>query len=319
MDFYQDPSAWKYQERLYRYIIARWGYSRSLFLWFVVDEIDGTEGWVHGDTTAAENWCIKVHNYFKENDPYGRPTTGTKCGAYPQYWPNGYGIFDIAAREVYEAQGWPMPKKGKITARDDHPLQSSYRNYAGEIRKLWDNFSKPVIIGECGWDHTYYEPGMPGYLAIYHNVLWAGLASGLSMTPFWWAYSERINDNVVTNQMRFFSVFVSDIEFAGLELSPAEISAGGNCDAYAMKSDKLIFGWIVNPKTGVANEKFVVSGLPEGEYEIQVYRTWRGEYMEKQAVKCSGGKLAYTIPELLTARGHARHIGDDVAFKIIPR
>ena len=48
-----------------------------------------------------------------------------------------------------------------------------------------------------GWDQTYYEPGMPGYLAMYHNALWASLASGSCATPFWWSYSDRVNDGIV--------------------------------------------------------------------------------------------------------------------------
>jgi len=318
VDFFRDPTAWEYQKKLYRYIIARWGYSRSLFLWFVIDEIDGTEGWVHGDKAAAEKWCRKVHNYFKEHDPYHRPTTGTQCGAFTRYWPAGYRIFDIAAREIYEAQGWPMPKEGKISCETEDPLKFSYRNYASEIRKLWKNFAKPIIIGECGWDHTYYEPGMPGYLATYHNALWVSLANGLAMTPFWWAYSERINSSVITNQMTYFADFVADIDFAHLDLSPAEITAG-ECDAYAMKSEELIFGWIVNPRVSVANVEFTISGLPDGIYEVELYRTWRGSALEKHTVTCSGGKLVDTIPELLTRRGHAYHIGNDVAFKITPK
>jgi len=318
VDFYHDPTAWNYQEKLYRYIIARWGYSRSLFLWFVVDEINGTEGWVYGDKAVAEEWCTRVHNYFKEHDPYKRLTTGTQSGGYDQYWPNGYRIFDIAAREIYEAQGHPMPKSGKIAPDGENPLQFSYRVYAAETQKLWNNFYKPAIIGECGWDHTYYEPGMPGYLAMYHNALWVSLTNGLCMTPFWWAYSSWLNDSVVTNQMTYFQQFVSGIDFAHLEFSPADITAG-DCDAYAMKSDEIIFGWVVNPRVSVANETFIISGIPDGAYEVELYRTWQGRALKKHTVKCSGGKLTDTIPELLTQRGHAYHIGNDVAFKVFPK
>jgi hypothetical protein len=86
-----------------------------------------------------------------------------------------------------------------------------------------------------------------------------------------------------------------------------------------MKSDKLIFGWVANPSAGVANEKFTISGLQDGAYEVALYRTWRGLYLDKQVVRCDNGKLTVTIPELLTSRGHAYHIGNDVAFKIIPK
>jgi len=52
--FFASDEAWQYQEKLNRYIIARWGYSRALFLWFIIDEINGTEGWQDGDRAAAE-------------------------------------------------------------------------------------------------------------------------------------------------------------------------------------------------------------------------------------------------------------------------
>jgi hypothetical protein len=159
---------------------------------------------------------------------------------------------------------------------------------------------------------------MPGYLAMYHNALWVSLASGLCATPFWWAYSDYINDSVVTNQMLHFSRFISDIDFVDLDLEPTDITAG-NCDAWAMKSDRLIFGWVVNPRTSVAKESFTISGLRDGVYEARLYRTWRGRYLDKKTVQCHGGKLTCTIPELRTTRGHALHIGNDVAFKIVPK
>jgi len=316
--FFGSEEGWKYQEKLHRYVIARWGYSRALFLWFIVDEINGTEGWTEGDHEAAEQWCRKMDAFFNEHDPYGRPTTGTQSGGIGQWWPNGYRIFDIAAREIYEAQGHPIARSGKPDLENENPLQLSYRNYATQTQNLWTGFQKPAIIGECGWDHTYYEPGMPGYLSMYHNALWAGLANGLCCTPFWWAYSEWLNDSVVTHQMRYFAQFVGDIDFAHLDLQPAEI-VGDGCDAWAMKSDKLVFGWVVNPQTSVANESFTISGLSDRDYEVRLYRTWRGRYLEPQTAPCRDGKLTVTIPELRTTQGHASHIGNDVAFKIVPK
>ena len=102
----------------------------------MIDEINGTEGWTQGDQAAAEEWCRKVHEFFNEHDPYGRPTTGTQSGGIGQWWPGGYRIFDIAAREIYEAQGHPMPKSGKLGPQDESPLQFSYKNYATQIQKL---------------------------------------------------------------------------------------------------------------------------------------------------------------------------------------
>ncbi len=315
--FFASDEGWRYQEKLYRYILARWGYSRALFLWFIIDEINGTEGWEEGDRAAAEQWCRKMDAFFNEYDPYGRPTTGTQSGGIGQWWPEGYRIFDIAAREIYEAQGHPMPQRGKIGPNDESPLRASYLNYATQTQNLWNGFDKPAIIGECGYDHTYYEPGMPGYLAMYHNALWVGLANGLCCTPFWWAYSDWINDTVLTNQMRSFAQFISDIDFARPDLKPIPVQSD-HCDGWAMGSESLIFGWLVNPRSGVAGESFTISGLPDGTYDVRLYRTWRGRYLDAQTVDCRDGTLAISVPELTTTGGHAYHIGDDVAFKIRP-
>jgi hypothetical protein len=316
--FFGSAEAWKYEEKLHRYMIARWGYSRALFLWFIIDEINGTEGWEQGDKAVAEEWCRKMDAFFNEHDPYGRPTTGTQSGGIGQWWPGGYKIFDIAAREIYEAQGHPMPKTGKVDPSDESPLRYSYRNYATQTQNLWKGFHKPALVGECGWDHTYYEPGMPGYLAMYHNAVWVSLANGLCCTPFWWAWSDYINDSVLTNQMRYFRQFVADIDFAHLDWQPVPVEAGNSDDGWAMKSDKLIFGWVVNAKTSVAKDTFTLAGLKDGSYEVRLYRPWRGRYLDPQTVECRDGKLTVTIPELTTTSGRAAHIGNDIAFKIAP-
>ncbi|WP_411273165.1 DUF5060 domain-containing protein, partial [Daejeonella sp.] len=96
-DFYRSEEAWKYQEKLYRYFIARYGYSRSLALWFIVDEVNGTDGWVKGDSLKAAEWIGKVHKYLKANDPWDRPTTGTRSGGINEFWHEAYQITDIAA------------------------------------------------------------------------------------------------------------------------------------------------------------------------------------------------------------------------------
>jgi hypothetical protein len=225
-DFYRSTTAWNYQEKLYRYFIARWGYSRSLALWFIVDEINGTDGWVSGDSLMAGQWTKNVHSYFKAHDPYNHPTTGTRSGGIKEFFHEGYQATDIAAREIYEAQGFPMTKAGTLDSADIHPLTHSYKNYASQVRRIWDGYGKPVIIGETGWDHTYYEPGMPGYTAMHHNVLWVSLATGSCMTPFWWAFSGRMNDVVVSNQLLSIRKFTDVIPFSKLSnLSPVEVAS----------------------------------------------------------------------------------------------
>ncbi len=317
-EFFRSTAAWKFQEKLYRYFIARWGYSRSLALWFIVDEINGTDGWVSGDSTMAGLWTKNVHTYFKTHDPYDHLTTATRSGGIKEFFHDGYQITDIAAREIYEAQGFPMNRAGTLDSADTHPLTYSYKNYADQIRKIWDGYGKPVIIGETGWDHTYYEPGMPGYVAMHHNVLWVSLATGTSMTPFWWAFSGRMNDVIVSNQLRHIRTFTDQIPFSKLiNPSPIAVSIPGG-DGFGMQSDQLIYGWVVNSKTDVAGDTVTIASLREKKYKLRLFHTWRGEFIQETEIVTTDGTGVFAIPSLRTKEGHANYVGQDIAFILEP-
>jgi hypothetical protein len=322
-DFYSSENAWKYQEKLYRYMIARWGYSRSLAIWFIVDEVNGTDGWASGDSLGAAVWVRKVHDYFKKHDPWQHLTTGTRSGGVNEWWNRGYEVLDLAGREIYEAQGFPVNETGQAASEDTHPLTYSYRNYHGQVSKLWMNFEKPAIIPETGWDHTFYEMSMPGYMAQYHNAMWVSLASGTAMSPFWWRYSRELNDNIVTDQLLHLRRFTERIPFSGLS-NPAPVRAnnpGG--DAYAMRSDQLIFGWAVNADTDMSGKNITLENMNDGQYNLRLYHTWSGRFIrqdgeEKRLIRAREGKISFDIPVLKIERGHARYIGQDIAFILEP-
>jgi hypothetical protein len=336
-DFYSSDEAWEYQEKLYRYMIARWGYSRSLAIWYVIDEVNGTDGWATGDSVGAAVWARKVHDYFKEHDPWNHMTTGTRSGGVEEWWDRGYEAFDMPGREIYEAQGFPINTTGRIDMDEIHPLTYSYRNYHGEVNKLWRGWEKPAIIPETGWDHTFYEMSMPGYQAQFHNALWVSLASGTAMSPFWWSYSGSLNDNVVTSQLRSLRRFAESIplsKLTGLELVEASNPGG---DAYAIGSDQVIFGWAVNADTDMSGKTITLPGIKSRSYRLRLYHTWRGRFLGEPERPFRGrpaagveqpvpvtmveaGKkgLAIQVPVLKIEEGHARYIGQDVAFILEP-
>jgi hypothetical protein len=94
-------------------------------------------------------------------------------------------------------------------------------------------------------------------------------------------------------------------------------------DGWAIESAAVTFGWVVNALRGVANETFIVPGLEDGEYDVHLYRTWRGQYLDPIVARSGDGTLAVKIPGLGPqggpARGPAQSIGDDLAFKIMKK
>jgi len=118
--------------------------------------------------------------------------------------------------------------------------------------------------------------------------------------------------------MSYFSRFVRDINFAAGEWKPLVLNVSDG-NGWAMQGDKMTFGWVVNPVSGVANETFSVSGLEDDDYDVYLYRTWRGEYLPAISAASTGGTLTVKIPELLPRGGRAQNIGDDVAIKIVKK
>jgi hypothetical protein len=102
----------------------------------------------------------------------------------------------------------------------------------------------------------------------------------------------------------------------------AENSEG---DAYAIGSDQLIFGWAVNADTDMAGKTVTLKDVSKGDYNLKLYHTWRGQFLRNddrsemvQTVKTKGNSLSFDIPILKVEGGHARYIGQDIAFILEP-
>jgi hypothetical protein len=87
-----------------------------------------------------------------------------------------------------------------------------------------------------------------------------------------------------------------------------------------MKSNEIIFGWIVNSDSDVAGEKITLSSLRNGKYKLMIYHTWRGVFLEEKEINCSDGTITFGPPYMRITGGHANYIGQDLAFilKYIP-
>jgi len=292
-EFYSDSLSWEYQKKLYRYIIARWGYSRSMGIWEIVNEINGTDGWAYGNHSAVLEWIQKVHSYFKENDYFNRPTTISKSGGSQNYWMAGYQICDMPNVHLYET-GW------SALFPDDH-IRSSYCTYRNITRQFWNQFDKPGIFGEAGYTNNYgnFSPGSNEYERMYHNALWVSWANGLAATPIWWEFGTKsIFTPSLMEQMHAFSQIVQSIDYAHISLSQASISVT-ECDAYAMKADSMAFGWIRDIDGNyVSGQLFTLEGLPDTSYSIMWLNPWTGDTVKTNFRVSQDGQLIDQIPQL---------------------
>ena len=302
-DVYSDSLVWEYQKKKYRYMIARFSYSRSMGIWELINEMNGTDGWAKGKQKEALDWVEKCDKYFQENDPYNHPVTASFSGGFGEYREELYKRNDIPNIHLYPAQGWVMKYP-------EDKMRSDMYNFAWASRRFWDAFEKPAIFGEAGADLTYFKPSDKLYHISYHNQIWASLTNGLSSTPVWWAYDNLNADD--WSQLKNLSKFVSDIDFANLPYKTSDVTSEG-ADVFGLNTGSKALGWSRSfTKEDVSGSIINIKGLENGEYKILWFDTWKGEYLKTDKAVSKNGELVLTVPKLTEAH-------PDVAFKIIKK
>ncbi|MCA9735622.1 DUF5060 domain-containing protein [candidate division KSB1 bacterium] len=310
-EFFASEEAWEYQEKQYRYLIARWGYSRALAIWEIVNEVNGTDGWQMGKENEARRWIGKVHDYLTENDPHGRPTTASQSGGI--YWPQGYEEIDVPNVHVYETS-WSAEYLG-------NPLRSSAYNYYKLANQFWHDFEKPAIFGEAGYTDSYgdFRAGSDDYTAWFHNALWASWAGGMAATPVWWSFTSRnlMTDDVM-GQMLSFSQIARDYDYACENFEPYEIISE-DCDVYAMRSDSSLFGW-ARDIYGISVDGRILHfpALKDTSYQIIWYNTWTAEIIDQSFAVGVDSLVTLSAPETVSRIPDAAFFAKQTAEGILP-
>lgn len=293
--FFTSDEAWAWQENFYRYVIARWGYSPAIGLWQTVTEINGTNAY---DQTNP--WHEKVNAYFIAHDPYRHPTTASMSG--DSDWPEGHQAMDAPQVHIYALE------EGAV---------ASAATLANWTTLMWDRAEKPNWVGEFG------VPGNSQYPELFHNSIWAALATGAAMTPAEWNSGGnwmRMSREMYADNTRL-ARFVADLPLAQLNPSPLQLTS----------SDLQVRGWGLAGSDGGlfwvqdfsmegqpiqelrANQttregvEITIEGLPAGSYTITPYDTWFGAYLPPFTITCLEGQPCTVPLPAFTA---------DMAFKI---
>lgn len=301
-NFYGDSTVWEYQQKKYRYMLARWGYSRSLAIWEIMNELHGTTGFVH-HKEEAKNWTRRVHNYFHANDPCSRPTTVSFGGVREFNQENQY--VDMPNRHYYENWGYSRPYN------DD--VRDGLYNVHNTTRQLKSKGERPAIFGEAGANSLFSPVESEDYTLEFHNAMWAGLTNGLAATPFWWDYTEG-SGYITEDRLKhynYISKFVKDINFAYLDsLKYSEITID-NTDAYLMESDTTGFAWIRKYiEKSISGELMCLNGFSTGTYQLDWYNTYSGNQIDRDTTI----SVESIMPGVVTNSVQE----EDIAIKINP-
>jgi len=283
-----DTPQWRRQKNFYRYLIARWGYSRAIAGWVGLCEIEGTSGYVD-NKSQAEAWCLAVQSYFRANDKFRAstqveyPIAFSKSDWQPDSSTWG-GPFDLRATDSYSSQ------------TDDTGIAPTIATQTRDMRAL----GQPCFHAEFGGD------AQPAHL---HNGIWAGTSAGAAMTPLVWCDggSFPMLTSAMQDHLQYLSQFAAGIGYLGDPgLGPAPLTYGGKfggqCRGWGMKLSDRGFVWTqMSPRTFDGKQRLTVSELAPGDYTLTWYDVWTsGEnaYDTGTASVGAQGQLTVKIPRL---------------------
>ena len=301
--FFVADEPWAWQENLYRYIIARWGYSPAIGMWGTVSEINGTNAYDQTDP-----WHKKVNDYFVANDPYRHPTTASGSGEVD--WSTGHAVMDMPQVHLYDFDHG-------ASGSDTNDVVGAAEHVAEWTRIMLKNADKPNWVGEFGVEGNDFYP------ELFHNSIWAALGAGASMTPAEWnsggAFGEMTPE--MNADISRLAQFVKNLPLAKWHPSVLQIKASddqvrawglaGNDGGLFWVQDFSLEGKSIDEvrksMTVRKNVQVEIKGLASGSYTITPYDTWQGINLKSFDVECSDNSCTITLPDFKS----------DMAFKII--
>lgn len=286
--FYTDPRAKEDTKKLYRYYIARWGYSRNILNWEIMNEIGESSDY---DQTAAKAWAEEIGGYMHAADPFDHLVSLSSVQ-----------FLD----EVYSADALDF------TSIHSYVWGASYASDAAAVTtEVWKKFGKPVIIGEIGASGTSEELNLltdPNGLVMRQTAWTAPMSGSAGGGMLWWW--RQINDKKfyanITPARKFFDLLpASFITMENIGEGDVSFAADGaaNVRALGFASNTAVYAYLYdlrynyglrNPSTFTAS-RVTFSGLDDGAYTVRVFDAQNGGVVSTSAVNAAGGSLTVDI------------------------
>src|SRR3989344_4287321 len=211
------------QEYYWRYLAARWGYSRGIHSWELLNE------GAPGDTAHYDQTVHLVETIRKYDRNHTATTSFWTSFPVSKFWGNlTYSPLDYADVHAYVSSGWIEDASLESDEAKYHIVYSdTTRNWL-----LGSGRNMPIVRGEAGLDilsaqneQDILANDLNGVWL--HNYTWAMLDPGGLYELYWWSDNIRNKpgpDGITTNGL--FEVFAPYNEF----MANIPLNAGGYVD-----------------------------------------------------------------------------------------
>ncbi|HVO41095.1 MAG TPA: DUF5060 domain-containing protein [Aggregatilineales bacterium] len=196
-------------KRLLRYIVARWGYSTSVFSWEMIDQLDKVST---ADPATASDWLRDMISYLRGVDPYSHLiTAGVRDNSRASLLDSA--VLDFKEVKFYERR----------------PVENPPDQILGTLAALSPevaNGDRPVLMNEFSLN-PWFEPTADDPTGVHViQTTWAAALSGAGGgASSWWWDTYLFPQNLIPS-FGPLAAFTKDIPWNIADLRPIGVSFG---------------------------------------------------------------------------------------------
>ena len=277
-EWYTSEKALEIYKKKVRYIVARWGYSRAIMAWEILNEPDlasfyKKEGSPYPERAAR--FVRKVAEHIRETDFADHLITS--------------GTFRY--RQSYS---WPVLELDVLDFNTGHVFQGNLEHrLLSDLRFMQGKFDKIFLPTEAGLTPFAQDPETTA-LAI-HRTLWSScmIPAAGAAAPWWWVLIDRRD---LYFQFEALAAFVEGEDRRGAGYNAAsgsvqDTSGERSLRISVLKNDRRAFCWIYQPtafssrsawqSAPKAPAKVTIPNLKVGSYSIEIWDTYEGKVIKK--------------------------------------
>jgi hypothetical protein len=302
-----NPTAKEMFRRRYRYIIARWGYSRNIMAWDLWNEIDLIDAYGQLSPDVAA-WHDEMSKYLRSLDPWKHLITTHYCLFFSG--DGGRSLWNLPNIDYLQADAyWPPRKPGEIG--DDIS-----RGYG-----LRADIPKPYMVIEFGPQTSQIPSLSPTQIEGYFRVgLWTSVVTPMAAPAHFWYNDTWMRDRYARHHAAL-AKFLGDedrreqgwtwINYEPKQSPTAPRTTPPGLFIHAMKSQRATYFYVLDldrvlngeagrqppPIQGAAAD---LQGLPDGQYDAEFWDCYTGEVIGTSEVAVAGGKAHVPLPDFLS-------------------
>lgn len=196
-----------------RYIVARWGYSTSIFAWEVVDQVDRI---VANNPETAVDWLREMVGYLREIDPYSHPIT--------------VGLRESTQLALLDPVVLDFMQVRYYQRRPIEPAGDQVLGALDLLRPLLNAADRPLLVNEFSLN-PWFEPTADDPEGVHlRATMWASALAGAggAASPSWW--DTYIFPQNLTDVFRPLAAFTRGIPWDSADLRPIDVAIQGSAD-----------------------------------------------------------------------------------------